>query len=144
RRFREHEADFTRAVDTYVAAIGMAAPQETLPALRDGFAAPLLAELDLAAAGIATVIWTTSYRFDFSIVRLPAFDADGYPIQERGVTDYPRLFFIGLPWLHNAKFGLIFGVGDDADYIARTIAGNMRSSDPVPSRRGAAGKAAFA
>jgi|RhiMetdeSRZDD1v2_1073273.scaffolds.fasta_scaffold159549_4 hypothetical protein len=48
------------------------------------------------------------------------------------------LFFVGLLWLHNAKSG------DDAAYIARTIAGDVRSSVPVPSRRGAAGRAANA
>jgi putative flavoprotein involved in K+ transport len=139
-----HEADFAKAVDAYVANSGMAAPEETLPALRDGFAAPLLSELDLAAADITTVIWATSYRFDFSIVRLPVFDADGFPVQKRGVTDYPGLFFVGLPWLHNAKSGLIYGVGDDAAYIARTIAGDVRSSVPVAGRVGAAPRAASA
>jgi len=135
-----HEADFVKDVDAYVATSGMAAPKETLPALRDGFAAPLLSELDLEAAGITSVIWATSYRFDFSIVRLPVFDADGFPIQSRGVTDYPGLFFVGLPWLHNAKSGLIYGVGDDAATIARTIAGDVRSS--VPGTRGGALRAA--
>jgi hypothetical protein len=28
---------------------------------------------------------------------------------------------VGLPWLHNAKSGLIYGVGDDAAYIAQKI-----------------------
>ena len=75
----QHEAEFTEAVDAYVSATGMAAPEETLPALRDGFAAPVHSKLDLAAAGITSVIWATSYRFDFSIVHLPVFDADGFP-----------------------------------------------------------------
>src|SRR5262249_6672785 len=66
-----HEADCAKSVDAYVAATGMAAPLETLPELRDGFALPRLAELNLAAAGITAVIWATSYRFDFSIVRPP-------------------------------------------------------------------------
>jgi len=43
------------------------------------------------------------------------------PVQERGVTNYPGLYFVGLPWLHNAKSGLIYGVGDDAAYIAHKI-----------------------
>jgi hypothetical protein len=42
------------------------------------------------------------------------------------VTDYPGLFFVGLPWLHNAKSGLIYGVGEDAAYIAQRIACNDR------------------
>src|SRR5215813_2066570 len=131
-------------IDAYIAATGMAAPQDTLPVLRDGFAMPQLRELDLSTAGITAVIWATSYRFDFSIVRLPVLDADGFPIQQRGVTAYPGLFFVGLPWLHNAKSGLIYGVGDDAAYVARMISGGVRSSVPVSSTRGAPGKAVSA
>jgi putative flavoprotein involved in K+ transport len=40
------------------------------------------------------------------------------------VTEYPGLFFVGLPWLHNAKSGLIYGVGEDAGYVAQAIASN--------------------
>jgi putative flavoprotein involved in K+ transport len=138
----EHEAEFAKAVDAYVAATGIAAAPEALPASRDGFAAPLLTELDLGAAGITTVIWATSYQFDFSIVRLPIFDADGYPIQKCGLTEYPGLFFLGLPWLRNAKSGLIHGVGDDAAHIARTIAANLESSAGLPGRWVASGRAA--
>ena len=117
-----HEADFVRAVDEYVAKTGMLVPAEVLPVLRDGFDLPMLSELDIGAAGIANVIWATSYRFDFSLVKLPILDRDGYPIQKRGVTGFPGLFFVGLPWLHNAKSGLIFGVGEDAAYIAQKLA----------------------
>src|SRR5262249_42955131 len=55
------------------------------------------------------------------MVQLPIFDADGYPIQKRGITEYPGLYFVGLPWLHNAKSGLLFGLAQDASYIARAI-----------------------
>ena len=34
-------------------------------------------------------------------VQLPVLDSDGYPIQNRGVTDYDGLFFLGMPWLHS-------------------------------------------
>ena len=34
--------------------------------------------------------------FDFSWVKLPVFDDDGYPVQQRGVTNYPGLYFLGL------------------------------------------------
>jgi putative flavoprotein involved in K+ transport len=121
----QFEADFVNRVDAYIAATGMAAPEETLPNLRDGFDQPVLTELDLVAAGVANVIWATGYAFDFSLVRLPVFDADGYPIQSRGVTEYPGLFFVGLPWLHNAKSGLIYGVSEDAAYVAEAIASDQ-------------------
>ena len=47
---------------------------------------------------------------------------DGFPIQTRGMTAFPGLFFIGLPWLHTAKSGLIYGLREDACYIADRIA----------------------
>ncbi len=52
--------------------------------------------LDMAAAGITTVIWALGYTFDFSLVRLPVLDAYGYPVQRRGVTAFPGLYFVGL------------------------------------------------
>jgi putative flavoprotein involved in K+ transport len=118
----QFEADLVKEIDGYVVRTRMSAPEETLPALRDGFAQRVLTELDLGAAGVTNVIWATSYEFDFSLVKLPIFDADGYPIQSRGVTEYPGLYFVGLPWLHNAKSGLIYGVGEDAAYVAEAIA----------------------
>jgi putative flavoprotein involved in K+ transport len=125
-----HEADFTRAIDAYVEATGMAAPPENLPVFTDGFARPQLTRLDLRAAGITNVIWATGYAFDFSMIRLPILDEDGYPIQTRGVTAYPGLFFVGLPWLHDGKSGLIYGVGNDAAYIADQIASRQASETP--------------
>src|SRR5215471_3720754 len=127
------EAEFVEAVDAYVAAKGMAVPEETLPILRDGFDQEILTELDLNAAGIANVIWATGYSFDFSIIKLPVTDSDGFPIQTRGVTAFPGLFFVGLPWLHTAKSGLIYGVGGDASFIADRIVerGHPREDSPA-------------
>jgi putative flavoprotein involved in K+ transport len=118
----QFEANLVKDIDAYLAETGMLAPEEAFPVLRDGFEQPLLTELDLVAASIANVIWATSYEFDFSMVKVPIFDADGYPIQTRGATEYPGLFFVGLPWLHNAKSGLIYGVGDDAAHVAKMLA----------------------
>jgi putative flavoprotein involved in K+ transport len=125
-RADRHELEFTMAVDQHVASTGMSVPVERLPVLRDGFDLPEIPELDLDAAGITNVIWATSYGFDFSLVKLPILDGDGYPIQKRGVTSYPGLYFAGLPWLHNAKSGLIYGAGEDGAYIAQNIAANNR------------------
>jgi putative flavoprotein involved in K+ transport len=120
-------AEFTRAVDEYVDRTQLPAPVETLPVLRDGFEQDMVTELDLRATGIRTVIWATSYRFDYTFVRLPILDSDGFPIQKHGVTEYPGLYFVGLPWLHKAKSGLLYGVGEDAAYVAERIALHARS-----------------
>ena len=108
-------------VDAYVAKASLDAPLEDLPVLRDGYLADEITELDLASTGITTIVWATGYGFDFGMVRLPVFDSDGFPIQNRGVTDYPGLFFVGMPWLYRQKSGLLVGVGEDAEYIASKI-----------------------
>jgi putative flavoprotein involved in K+ transport len=78
--------------------------------------------LDLAAAGIGTVLWAVGYRPDLAWVRLPILDVDGYPIQRQGVTAAPGLFLLGLDWLHSAKSGLFVGIGEDAAYLAAHMA----------------------
>ena len=116
------EEDVVKQVDEYIEKTGLDAPLETLPELRDGYEAEVILDLDLKSVGITTVIWATGYKFDFNIVRLPVFDEDGYPQQKRGVTEYPGLYFVGLPFLHTAKSGLLLGVGDDAAHVVSAIA----------------------
>jgi putative flavoprotein involved in K+ transport len=62
------------------------------------------------------------YTFDFSLVKLPVTDSDGFPITQRGVTQYPGLYFLGMPWLHKQKSGLLLGVGEEAAHLADTLA----------------------
>jgi putative flavoprotein involved in K+ transport len=113
----------TQMIDGFIAKTGMNAPQaEAEPPLRDGYAIEPRTRLDLAAANISTIIWATGYQFDYSWVRFPIFDRDGFPIQRRGVTEAPGLYFLGQEWLHTRKSGTILGVGDDAAHIATAIA----------------------
>jgi putative flavoprotein involved in K+ transport len=121
-RVDRFEADLLKRIDEFIAKNGLDAPLDPQPELRDGFAAPELAELDLAAAGITTVIWALGYRFDFSLVKLPVFDEDGFPVTNRGVTHFPGLYFAGMPWLHTQSSGLLMGMAEDASYIAASIA----------------------
>ena len=117
----QFEADFVTKVDQYIEDRALKVPEETLPRLTAGFEQEEVEELDLKCEGITSVLWATGYSFDFSMVKLPVVDKDGYPMQRRGVTKYPGLYFVGLPWLHNAKSGLIHGVSEDAAYIASRI-----------------------
>lgn len=119
------ELELTQRIDQYIARTGIAAPPELLPQLRDGYDADIIRELDLHIQGVTTIIWATGYRFEFGLVHLPVLDDDGYPITRRGVTDYPGLYFVGLPWLHTQTSGLLMGVGQDAAHIAASIAGRQ-------------------
>ena len=116
------EAQITAMIDLYIAKAELDAPAETLPALRDGYLAEEIADLNLASAGVTTVVWAMGYSFDFSMVKLPVFDGDGYPLAAHGVTEYPGLFFVGMPWLPKWKSGLFVGVGEGAESVASAIA----------------------
>ena len=83
---------------------------------------PERSEIDLTREGIAAVVWATGYRYDYGWLHLPVLDEQGRPIQQRGVTSVPGLYFLGLHWMHTFKSGLLSGVGADADYLADRLA----------------------
>jgi putative flavoprotein involved in K+ transport len=74
--------------------------------------------LDLDRESITTILWATGYGYDYGWVKLPVFDDGGRPVQNRGVTQVPGLYFLGLHWMHTFKSGLFSGVGSDAEYLA--------------------------
>ena len=78
--------------------------------------------LDLEAAGVTSVIWANGYGFDYSWVHLPVLGAWGFPVQQRGVTKFPGLYFLGMNLLHSRKSGILLGVGEDAAHVAAHIA----------------------
>ncbi|CAN7716136.1 NAD(P)-binding domain-containing protein [Variovorax sp. LjRoot130] len=80
-------------------------------------------DLDIEADGIAAVIWATGYELDFGWIEFPIFDAGGRPLQYRGATSVPGLYFVGLHFMHKLKSSLVSGVGEDAAHIAGLIAG---------------------
>lgn len=116
-RIDKAEKDICAMIDKYIAARGIDAPLETLPALQDGYSAQEISELDLNSAKINTIIWAIGYTFDYSFVKLPVTDEDGFPITQRGVTQYRGLYFVGMNWLSKRKSALLLGVKDDAETI---------------------------
>jgi putative flavoprotein involved in K+ transport len=115
------EADLVSQIDNYIEKTATPAPPEELTTIKDGFSQEEIADLPLESAGITSIIWATGYSFDFSLVKLPVFDADGFPLQNRGVTRYPGLYFTGLPWLHKYRSGHLLGLAEDAAYITSAI-----------------------
>jgi hypothetical protein len=67
----QFELDALKMVDSYIVRMGLNAPAEVVPQLRDGYEQQELDTLNLEAAGIKTVIWATGNKFDFSLVKLP-------------------------------------------------------------------------
>jgi putative flavoprotein involved in K+ transport len=81
-------------------------------------------------AGTRAIIWCTGYGRDFSWIRAPLFNDRGQLMQERGQSVVPGLYFVGFPWLHRRKSGLIYGVEEDARYVAQSIVAKL-----FPTRR---------
>jgi putative flavoprotein involved in K+ transport len=81
-------------------------------------AVPEVREIDIVREGIGSIIWATGYEYDYDWLHVDVLDGYGRPVQRRGVTSAPGLFFLGLHWMHTFKSGLLSGVGADAAYIA--------------------------
>jgi len=111
--------------DAYAARHGLDLPEE--PGARsfgtepDCVTEPLL-ELELAQAGVTSIIWATGYTTDFGWLKVDAFDEQGKPRHQRGVSSEPGIYFVGLPWLSRRGSSFIWGVWYDAKYIADQIA----------------------
>jgi putative flavoprotein involved in K+ transport len=119
--------EFLDVVDAYVRSSGLEVPAD--PEARIKRPDPIcvtdpIPRLDLREAGIASVIWATGYAFDFGWIDIPVFDSAGEPKHRDGITDIAGLYFIGLPWLSKLNSSFLSGVGDDAEQLARHIAGN--------------------
>ena len=124
-RADEFAAQITQGIDEYIKKTGMEVEANRIPdeASSNGATStkPML-NLDLQSSGISTIIWASGYQLDFGWVQLPVSDAVGYPVHRRGVTAFPGLYFLGLPWLYKRKSSLLLGVGEDAAFIASAIA----------------------
>jgi putative flavoprotein involved in K+ transport len=110
--------------DAYIALNGLNLPEE--PDARvfgpePGCVTSPVLELDLAAAGITSIIWATGYATDFGWLKVDAFDPSGRPRHQRGVSVEPGVYFLGLPWLSRRGSSFIWGVWHDAKYIADQI-----------------------
>jgi len=110
--------------DAYIALNGLDLPEE--PEARVFGPAPdcvtsPLPGLDLAAAGVTSIIWATGYATDFSWLKVDALDENGRPRHQRGVSSEPGVYFLGLAWLSRRGSSFIWGVWHDAKHIADQI-----------------------
>ncbi|MGB8407856.1 MAG: NAD(P)/FAD-dependent oxidoreductase [Mycobacterium sp.] len=110
--------------DAYVARNGLDLPEE--PQARvlrpdpECVKNPVL-ELDFAAAGITTIVWAVGFAFDYGWLQVDAFDENGKPVHQRGVSTEPGVYFLGLPWQSRRGSSFIWGVWHDAKYVADQI-----------------------
>ena len=124
--------------DAYVARNGLDLPQE--PDARkiepdpDCVSDPIL-EINLAEAGIASIVWATGFAVDYSWLKVDAFDEKGRPKHQRGVSAEPGIYFLGLPWLSRRGSSFIWGVWHDAKHLADHISTQRKYLAYHPSAR---------
>lgn len=114
-----------RAADAWVERNGLDLPEEPQAHILgpdpEAALAPLLS-LDLAQAGITSIVWATGFALDYGWLQVDAFDEAGRPAHRRGVSTEPGIYFLGLPWLSRRGSSFIWGVWHDAKHIAGHIA----------------------
>ena len=127
-RIAEGDANYLAmldAADAYIARERVDLPEEpearNLAPLPACVTDPLLT-LNLAEAGVTSIVWATGYTLDFGWIEIDVFDEKGNPRHKRGVSEVPGLYFLGLAWLSRRASPFIWGVWHDAAYIADHIA----------------------
>ena len=90
-------------------------------------------ELDLRRGEIRTVIWATGYRPDLSWLGPSVVDSRGRLVHDGGVTRFPGLYLMGMPFLRRRKSTLIDGSRADAADLIEHLAAHL-DSRARPSR----------
>ncbi|TCK23506.1 putative flavoprotein involved in K+ transport [Ancylobacter aquaticus] len=108
------------AIDKHIAANGIEAPPASVyeAVWQPQSERP---RLDLAASGIASIVWCIGFRPNFRWLDAPVFNGAGHPQHRRGITALQGVYFIGLPWLHTWGSGRFGSVGRDAAHIVAHI-----------------------
>lgn len=81
-----------------------------------------LESLNLAEAGVTTILWATGFSNDYGWLQVDALDAGGKPRHQRGVSAEPGIYFLGLPYQSRRGSSFIWGVWHDAKFVADHIA----------------------
>ncbi len=121
----EHPSTWKQSVDAYIEEHGIQVQSDNTidpPDIEGWPKGNAPSSLNLEQAGITTIIWSTGFKYNFDWIKLPITDEHDYPIQRRGVTKYPGLYFMGLQWMYGSKSAQFIGVGEDAEYVAGHVA----------------------
>ena len=120
------DAKIKKTIDEYIEKNSIKAPLAN-PDINKWVPEKTPETIDVINEGIRSVIWATGYKYDFTWIDLPVFDERGYPVYQRGITDVPGLYFVGLHWMHTWGSGLFYGVGKDAEFISQKIVNKLKN-----------------
>jgi putative flavoprotein involved in K+ transport len=130
RADRFFQERFQPLIDTFIERAGIDAPHDDRQPF--AFEPPEPVEIRLDAAGISTVIWATGYRLDYTWIDLPILNDQGFPRQDRGVSDVPGLYYVGLLWQHTQASATLLGPKLDGRYVAERMGLPIEKDAPEP------------
>ncbi|PZQ47334.1 MAG: MSMEG_0569 family flavin-dependent oxidoreductase [Rhodovulum sulfidophilum] len=117
-------------IDKWIAKEGIDAPEE--PAFEKVWHPEReVEEIDMAEAGITSILWAIGFRPDYSWLEVDCFDGKGKPAFHRGVTDAAGVYFLGLGWLNTWGSGRFLAIDEDARYLAERIVEHHRAGAPA-------------
>jgi putative flavoprotein involved in K+ transport len=90
---------------------------------------------DGTAQEVSGVIWATGFRAEHSWLRIPGVLRDGRVVHQRGATEVPGLYFLGLSWQHTRGSALLGFVAADAAHLAERLA-MVRHAPAPPAETG--------
>ncbi|WP_210716618.1 NAD(P)-binding domain-containing protein [Amycolatopsis acididurans] len=108
--------------DTWAADSGFTdcGPPERFPATELPGKPPLTVDLD--GGEIRSIVWATGFRPDLSWLDVPVLDRKGRVRHDGGVTAWPGLYLLGMPFLRRRRSSLIDGADADAGELSAHLA----------------------
>jgi putative flavoprotein involved in K+ transport len=128
-----------RRIDAYAHAVGL--EDEVLPrppepsGIRPG---DPLSELDLAGAGIRSVVWATGYRRSYPWLHVPVLDRAGEIRHVHGTTAAPGLHVVGMRLQTRRNSTFIDGVRHDAAAVVGRLLDDLGTTASSTTLRSAA------
>jgi len=88
-----------------------------------------IVEIDLRRQGIATIVWATGYRPDYSWLDVPVLDRKGRIRHDRGIVrDAPGMYLLGENLLRTRRSSYIGGAARDSSALADHLEDFLRDS----------------
>jgi putative flavoprotein involved in K+ transport len=88
--------------------------------------APRLA-LDVAKESLATIVWATGFRPDYSWLHVPALDARARLRHDGGIGAVPGVYTLGLNFMRRRKSSYMHGAEDDVRDLSAHLVGHLRA-----------------
>ncbi len=91
--------------------------------------------LDVVKEPVATIVWATGFRPDYSWLHVPVLDSRGRLRHDGGVVVAPGLYTLGLNFMRRRKSSYLHGAEDDVRDLSAHLVRYLRSSGPRHASR---------